>query len=236
MKKIIIFILILAALLSITITAAAKIPNFTKKQVVLFYDVTDNVLACQNKKEDIVKGQAQLEKVLLANYKKRFEITKVQRINSNKGNYNLDTLFSAPDGQLPLIVRIRLVRSGAARVKATNGLGERSSFYVPTVTSSLQEIIGDRQNKTLKIQDYGEKTLRGMVYTSFLAYDTPQTRSRDSIRSIIKQACEFKQEINKFTNPSFYEHERKRYAGDFTLSYDYYLKLNKKIVDIVQQP
>lgn len=222
MKKLIAAVLLLAACLALCASAAAKTPEFTKKSVAIFYDAPDNVLACQNKKEDVAKGEKQLAKVLTANYKKRFNVQSVQRITAAKGEYDLQKLFALPDGQTPLIVRLRLVRSGAASVKATNGLGERSRLSVPTVTSSLQEIIGDRQQRRLYIYDYGEKAYRGMVYTSFLAYDTPRSRSRNAIRYYIEDVCKFNKEINKFTNPSFYEREVKRYAGDFSVAYDDY--------------
>lgn len=221
MKKLIAAVLLLAAFLAVCATAAAS-PEFTKKRVAIFYDAPDNVLACQNKKEDVAKSEKQLAKILAANYKKRFDVQSVQRITAVKGEYNLQDLFAIPADQAPLIIRLRLVRSGAAGVKGTNSFGDRATLTVPTVTSSLQEIIGDREQSRLYIYDYGEKVYRGMVYTSFLAYDTPRSRSRNAIRYYIEDVCKFNKEINKFTNPGFYDREVKRYAGDFSLAYDDY--------------
>lgn len=63
MKKIFSFIVMVVFMFSLsTVYATEKMPTFTKKDAVIFYEVPDQILMCQNKQEDMIKGAIEFEK------------------------------------------------------------------------------------------------------------------------------------------------------------------------------
>lgn len=223
MKKIFGFIMMVVFMFSLsTVYATEKTPTFTKKDAIIFYEVPDQILMCQNKQEDMIKGAIEFEKTLKKYYQKRFNVISLQRtyiVPAEDGKYLADEkkkLFDIAQGALPVIVKIDLLGNSTATDTYQNMFGAKKSITVPTTTIEYCEQIGDDAVQTFwywkKKADYRPETFS--IFGDVFAADADARKlTKICVESFIRDVNMFNPP-NKYTYPEIYSRYWAFYSGD----------------------
>ena len=212
----------LAALFFLLIMVCSNLvyaKNFEpSKKVVLFYRVSDVILQVQNKNEDMVAGQEELEKELKDHYSNRFIVQEIRRA-PNTTITAKDLKRTIRPNQAPLYVEIKLGGESQTTHYYQNAFGAQASGVAPTTIVSLLEALPNANYTEWSAYNYGEHEYTAGTFASGLkvyAIETdPRKNVKNAVRAIFRDACKFNGAINKYTNPLDYQIEYARYSGDF---------------------
>lgn len=186
--------------------AAEKAPAFEKKDAFIFYEVPDQILMCQNKQEDMVKGAAQFEKMLGKYYKNRFNVIGFERTYIEVGDDDKfpedekKKIFVTAQHALPILVRIDLLGNSTATDTYQNGFGAQKTITVPTTTIAYSELFGVREENGF----YGYNVVKDYRPGTYSLFGELFTKNTDA-RTLTKTCVEaFVRDINKYNPPNKY--------------------------------
>ncbi len=215
MKRIFLLFTVVFLTLSQVCFAASNAPKL--RRIHLFYMVPDTIIQCQNKAEDMTKGQVEFENTLKKYYSKRFDIRKLERVDID--SQDMSFVKKVLPLESPFLVKITLEGTGKSYDHYQNALGAQTSGEAPTVLVHLREFLFDNATGKYYKDDYGTKSYGsgtvalGMVV---VAVDTdPRTNTKGSVEANIRDVCTFNKDINKYVNPAAYEKEYNRFYGNF---------------------
>lgn len=223
MKKALIFILFLVSIFVCPkVAAEEEAPRFVPQDAVIFYEVPDQILMCQNKQEDMVKGAAQFEKTLKKYYQKRFNIISIERIfitPTEDGKYPEEEkkkLFETAKEALPILVKIDLLGNGTATDTYQNAFGAQQSITVPTTTIWYGEAFGYAEDNMFwgwtNTLDYRPPTF-ALFGEVFAKKQDNRVLTKNAVEAYIRDVNTFNPP-NKYTAPLDYEHYLAIYLGN----------------------
>lgn len=143
MKKENIAVLLLTLLMLALCSIAHASDTAPQKTVMVFYCVDDTILQAQNNKEDMEKGKLEIEKLIAKSFKKRFNVTRVQRINKVNGEYPLTEVANSSGGNTALIVELNINGVGSKTVTYSNVFGAQRTGETPCLNMSYKEFMYD---------------------------------------------------------------------------------------------
>lgn len=197
---------------------AAATPKQSKK-VVLFYNVSDSAIQCQNSDENMVSGTKELEKELVDHYSKRFVVQGIQRTPQGVLLSASEYFSKVRPNQLPFIIKIDLEGQGQSTTLYQNAFGAQKVGISPSTKVHLIEVVPNADDNNFYKYDYGIKSYSaGTVAIGrdiFVVQPDPRKNTKNSIRGCFRDACEFNESINKYANPAAYEQEYNRFTGNF---------------------
>lgn len=226
MRKFLLFLCIILFATSISYAKETP-PEFVKKNITLFYDVQDQILMCQNKEENIVKGQEQFEKILRKYYKSRFNIINVKRISKpeNAEFYDKKALFELPVNQFAIVVKVELWGNGVATDTYQNAFGAKQNINIATTKLNLTEYTGDKDNFIFYERKYGVKDYRPNSFAMFgqlwVKNMDARTLTKNCVNWYIRDVNEF-YPPNKYTYPQQYDVYLAFYKGDIVTLHKFY--------------
>lgn len=223
MKKALIFILFLVSIFVCPkVAAEEEAPPFVPRDAVIFYEVPDQILMCQNKQEDMVKGAAQFEKTLKKYYQKRFNVISMERTfiaPAEDGKYPAEEkkkLFEIAKTAVPVIVKIDLLGNSTATDTYQNAFGAQKSITVPTTTISYMESVGNPEDSVfwywINVSDYRPPTF-ALFGEVFAKNQNARVLTKNAVEAYIRDVNKFNPP-NKYTDPIAYERYLAFYLGD----------------------
>ncbi|MHC1714861.1 MAG: hypothetical protein AB9858_04595 [Acidaminococcaceae bacterium] len=215
MKKI---SLVLLSLMLLTGICFAKDPEPTQK-VVIFYNVPDAILQCQNSNEDIISGKEELEKELVNHYGKRFIVQGIERLTAGATITPSESFKKVKPNQTPFFIKISLDGQGESTATYQNAFGAKTSGVAPAINVHLLEAIPSIEDNTFYFHDYGVISYTAGTFALgmnvYAAQTDPRKNTKNAVRGCFRDACQFNQSINKYANPNAYENEYNRFTGNF---------------------
>ena len=149
MKKFLMIILMTLFTLLSAVAYADNAPDFEKRNAYIFYEVPDQILMCQNKKEDMVKGAKEFEETIAEHYDNRFNIIGIERVkiireaNGKKFNENQKReMIAKANNGVPLILKLELMGNGTATDTYQTFLGQSAALPYKPQKSNTQNISG----------------------------------------------------------------------------------------------
>lgn len=232
MKKLFIQFLILMVMLIPTIAFADDAPEFTKRDVYLFYQVPDQILMCQNKKEDMVEGAKEFEEVLLDHFDNRFNVVATERVqmkfldNGKFDDLQKKEMFSKAGNVMPIIVELKLMGNGTATDTYQNIFGAKKSITVPTTKIDYTEYFGVKNDNTFYQIHYGTFdyhantfAMGGQLWSKKM---DARVLTKNCVKWIVRDMNKFNAP-NKYTNPTAYN----RYLAIYTGNIEKLLSMNE---------
>ena len=194
----------------------------TKKNVHIFYRVNNNILACQNRDEDIVRGKKEFEETIRKYYEKRFNLKKIEQTPYEK--LSIDYFKNRCSlGEYGFFITIELEGQSTQTEYYQNGYGAETAVTSPTTLVHLIEFIIIPGNDIVYRYDYGTKSYgKGTIAIGrdvFVADSDPRRNAKGAIEGCLRDACKVDKTINKYANEGAYKIESWRYAGDFNIIY-----------------
>ncbi|MBE6094030.1 MAG: hypothetical protein E7199_00965 [Schwartzia succinivorans] len=178
-----------------------------KKNVILFYDVQNEIILAQKKNGDFVKGNEEFAKTLKEHYSKRFNIIDIKPAIEENGTLNFQQMLNVPPNAIPVIVQIRLSGSDIGTATYSNNYGATRMASVPSVKMSYKELFGDKSNNVFRMVDYGIKQYDAATgYTRLMGIyikDNDRTLVKNGVKSYIYTVCLFNPP-SRYTNPQAY--------------------------------
>ena len=215
MKKLL-FVLFTLMMLSNFCYATSLEPS---KKVVLFYQVPDTVIQCQNTDEDMMSGTKELEKELVNHYSKRFLVQGIQRTPQDALLSESEYFNKVKPNQLPFIIKIDLEGQGQSTTLYQNAFGAQKIGIAPSTNVHLIEASPDADDNKFYKYDYGIKSYSAgtvAIGSDVIAVQTnPRINAKNAIRGCFRDACEFDESINKYADPVTYKKEYNRFTGNF---------------------
>lgn len=231
MKKIIGFIAIMIVLcLSCAANAAETPPEFKKKQVTIFYDVSDLIIMCQNESENMEKGKVEFEGEIKKYYSARYDVMDIKRAQKlENGKYDKTIMFGIPEAQVPLLLIITLEGNGSDVDTYQNIFGAKQSITVETTKVNLGEYIGSRDGAVdLWGGMFGIRSYRPLTSSFggniFIANKNQRTQTKNAIKGYLKDINSYNPP-NKYTKNSSYEWYILIYQGKLKEAREYLLRL-----------
>lgn len=234
MKKLVLLITMLFfSFAACTGYAAEKPPKFTKKDAFIFYKVPDQVLMCQNKNDDMIKGTEEFEDTIKDYYKKRFNIVGLKRsfIALNAENKFPEKekrqMFTTAKTASVIMLEINPIGNGTATDTYQNAFGAKQQITVPTTRIQYIEYFGYEPANVLYQHDYGVQDYRPNTMAMFGKLWTRDMNARVLTKNCVEW---YMRDVNKFNPPNKYTAPK---------HYDYYMALYtgdiNKIYSIVEE-
>lgn len=221
MKKLFCLITIFLCLFSLSASYAEDAPEFTKKDAYIFYEVSDQILMCQNKQEDMVKGTAEFEKTLLKHYKKRFNVIGFERTYMLIGAdekfpaEEKKKIFDKAQHALPILIKIDLLGNSTATDTYQNTFGAKKTITVPTTTIGYAELFGSPADNAFWghyiVEDYrpGTYSILGELFANNVE---PRKLTKTCLEAFIRDMNKYNPP-NKYTDPQGYNDYWAIYTG-----------------------
>lgn len=224
MKKFLMIILMTLFTLLPAVAYADNAPDFEKRNAYIFYEVPDQILMCQNKKEDMVKGAKEFEETIAEHYDNRFNIIGIERVkiireaNGKKFNENQKReMIAKANNGVPLILKLELMGNGTATDTYQNLFGAKRSITVQTTKIKYTEYFGlKNENMFLEFTygtfDYRPNTfaMGGQLWTKNM---DARVLTKNCVKWIIRDMNKFNAP-NKYTHPDRYENYMNIYTGN----------------------
>lgn len=207
----------LFALMMLSNFCYASAPEPTQK-VILFYNVSDAILQCQNSREDLNAGKEELEKELVNHYGKRFIVQGIERTTGGASLTPTDYFGNVKAGQLPFIVKIDLEGQGTLTTSYQNAFGAKTTGVAPSTNVHLIESIPSTEDDVFYWYDYGVRSYSAGTFAVgrdiYVAQSDPRKNTKNAVRACFRDACKFDDTINKYADPSACEKELNRFTGN----------------------
>ena len=233
MKKVFSTCLTIIALLICSVAFADDL-EFIKKDAYLFYDVPDQILMCQNKKEDMIKGAKEFEETLTDHYSERFNVIGLERVSMKKeesnGKFNdqqKKDMFNKANKAVAIIVELRLMGNGTATDTYQNMFGAKKTITVPTTKINYAEYFGIPEENVFLEYDYGTFDYRANTFAMGGNLWTKQMDARVLTKNCVKWIIRDRNKFNppnKYTYPESYERYITIYTGDISKMRTEFLK------------
>lgn len=209
---------VLFALVILSNFCYASAPEPSQK-VVLFYNVPDAILQCQNANEDLVAGKEELEKELVNHYNKRFIVQGIEKIPQDSLLTPADYFNKVKPGQRPFIIKIDLKGQGQSTTLYQNAFGAQKVGVAPATNVHLRESVPNIDDNTFYQYDYGIQSYSAGTFAVgrdiYAAQTDPRKNTKNAVRGCFRDACIFNDNINKYADPNAYEKEINRFTGNF---------------------
>lgn len=210
MKKVL-FVLFALVMLSSFCFAAAPKPS---QKVILFYKVSEEIIKWQNANGDLTAGKKEFEKELVNNYSKRFIVQGIERIPLTPVLTPTEYFKKVKPGQLPFIIRMEVrgrARSAMYSRQRSGTQIERNIQLFETIPSVEDN---DFYDYFYDLRPYiPERVETGSGVSA--AQTDPRKNNKNTVISLIRDACEFNDAIDKSAAPIAYAKERNRFTGNF---------------------